>query len=335
MPKTGTATERRLRARATPSAPAAEQALIGGFLERLWAEQGLAKLTLDSYRRDLDALASWLHTRGSDLLRALPQDLHDYLAERSAKHYAPRSNARLLSSLRAFFAQQLRRGVIARDPAAALASPKLGRPLPKALSESQIEALLNAPDLATPRGLRDRAILEVLYGGGLRISELTALNVPDVDLDEGQAIVHGKGSKERLVLFGQPAVEAVHRYRLDGRPELANGAHPALFLNRNGGRLTARSVQTMIKECALKAGIVQDVWPHLLRHSFATHLLDGGAGLRTVQDLLGHTSANTTQIYTHVSQARQAEVSKRAWEQLADQALEKPRRRRMEAAAAD
>ena len=303
MPKTGTATERRLRARATPSAPAAEQALIGGFLERLWAEQGLAKLTLDSYRRDLDALASWLHTRGSDLLRALPQDLHDYLAERSAKHYAPRSNARLLSSLRAFFAQQLRRGVIARDPAAALASPKLGRPLPKALSESQIEALLNAPDLATPLGLRDRAMIELMYATGLRVSELVGLPTLAVNLRQGVLRVSGKGDKERLVPMGEEAQHWLERYLAEIRPQLAIGkSRPALFLGRRGAALSRQQFWNLVKALALRAGIDPGkVSPHGLRHSFATHLLNHGADLRVLQMLLGHSSLSTTQIYTLVA----------------------------------
>ncbi len=180
-------------------------------------------------------------------------------------------------------------------------------------------------------------MLELLYGGGLRISELVSLDLGQVNLADGSAIIHGKGSKERVVLFGEPAMLALERYLESGRPALLeNGGRPgaaaALFLNRFGGRLTARSVQTLIKRHAMAAGIPVDVHPHLLRHSFATHLLDGGADLRIVQDLLGHSSANTTQIYTHVSQARQAQVSAAAWEKLAEQALEGPRRKRSRSA---
>ena len=155
---------------------------------------------------------------------------------------------------------------------------------------------------------------------------MAALDAGDVDREEGAAIVHGKGAKERLALFGEPAMTALQAYLIYGRPELARGPQTALFLNRSGGRLSVRSIQTAIKRAALKAGIALDVWPHLLRHSFATHLLDGGADLRIVQDLLGHSSANTTQIYTHVSQARQAEVTGRAWAAVAEQALQKRRR---------
>jgi site-specific recombinase XerD len=197
-----------------------------------------------------------------------------------------------------------------------------------------LDALLNQPDPSTPAGLRDRAMFELLYGGGLRISELVSLDLRQIDLGEAAAIVHGKGAKERVVLFGEPAMQALELYLADGRPALAGAAKPgaepcrALFLNRFGGRLSARSVQTLIKRYALQAGIAQEVHPHLLRHSFATHLLDGGADLRIVQDLLGHSSANTTQIYTHVSQARQAQVSAAAWERVAEQALEGPRRKR-------
>ena len=182
-------------------------------------------------------------------------------------------------------------------------------------------------------------MLELLYAGGLRISELVSLDLRQVDLGEGNAIIHGKGAKEREVLFGEPAMQALERYLEAGRPALTPDPSPkpgrgetALFLNRFGGRLTARSVQSLIKKHAVAAGIAVEVHPHLLRHSFATHLLDGGADLRIVQDLLGHSSANTTQIYTHVSQARQAEVSAAAWERVAEQALAGPRRKRSRAA---
>jgi len=182
-------------------------------------------------------------------------------------------------------------------------------------------------------------MLELLYAGGLRISELTSLDVGQVNLGDGSAIIHGKGAKERLVLFGEPAMRAIETYLEAGRPALRSAIGnrkseigDPLFLNRFGNRLTARSVQMLIKRHAIAAGIAADVHPHLLRHSFATHLLDGGADLRIVQDLLGHSSANTTQIYTHVSRARQARVSAAAWEQVAEQALEGPRRKRSRSA---
>ena len=312
----------------TPQHKSAE-AYLEAYLRELRAVGNRSVYTIRNYRNDIGHFYRWMRAAERDPLTTNRQEFRTYLGEVRESGMVAASVTRRTSTVHAFYRYLLREGATEKDLLYGIALPKKPRTLPKVLGQSLVNDLLAAPDLGTPQGLRDRAILEVLYGGGLRISELTALNVPDVDLDEGQAIVHGKGSKERVVLFGQPAMAAVHRYRLDGRPALANGAQPALFLNRNGGRLTARSVQMMIKQSALKAGIVQDVWPHLLRHSFATHMLDGGAGLRTVQDLLGHTSANTTQIYTHVSQVRQAEVSKRAWEQLAEQALQKPRRRRV------
>ena len=168
----------------------------------------------------------------------------------------------------------------------------------------------------------------MLYGAGVRVSELVGLNSGDIDLDGAMAVVTGKGNKDRVVLFGKPGVVALHAYFRDGRPQLAVDAEPAVFLNRWGKRMTARSIQLLIKKHATSAGILEDLHPHLLRHSFATHLLDGGADLRIVQDLLGHSSPNTTQIYTHVSQVRQAEVSSKAWAKLGERALERARARR-------
>jgi integrase/recombinase XerD len=299
----GTATDRRLRARAAPAAPVDEQARIADFLERLWAEQGLARLTLECYRRDLEAVAGWLHGRSTDLLHAQAQDLHDYLAERSSKNYAPRSNARLLSSLRAFYAQQLRRGEIARDPAAALASPKLGRSLPKVLSESQIEALLLAPDLATPMGLRDRAMIELMYATGLRVSELVGLPALAVNLRQGVLRVSGKGGKERLLPIGEESQHWLERYLAESRPALTGGKpRSPLFLGRRGAALSRQQFWNLVKALARRADIDPGkVSPHGLRHSFATHLLNHGADLRVLQMLLGHSSLSTTQIYTLVA----------------------------------
>ena len=243
------------------------------------------------------------------------------------------SITRRTSTVHCFYKYLVQEGGTEKDLLYGVALPKRPKRLPKVLDPGLLDALLSSPDPATPQGLRDRTMLEMLYGGGLRISELVGLDMGQMDLGDGSAIVHGKGAKERVVLFGEPAMVALEAYLAEGRPLLAvasTGRHldPALFLNRFGRRLTARSVQTLIKRHALAAGISADVHPHLLRHSFATHLLDGGADLRIVQDLLGHSSANTTQIYTHVSQARQAKVSAAAWEKIAEQALEKPRRRR-------
>jgi site-specific recombinase XerD len=210
-----------------------------------------------------------------------------------------------------------------------VALPKRGRRLPKVLEPPVISALLNQPDASTPKGLRDRAMLELLYGGGLRISELAALNAGDVDLEYGVAIVHGKGAKERVTLFGEPAMDALRAYLEGGRPSLLKRPEPALFISRPGRRLTVRAIQMMVTRTATAAGIAVDIHPHLLRHSFATHLLDGGANLRTVQELLGHSSAETTQIYTHVSQARHAAASEAAWTTLGERVRERARRSRI------
>jgi integrase/recombinase XerD len=295
--------DRRREARARPEASAAESALVAAFLERLWAEQGLAKATLGSYGRDLDGFARWLAPRGLGLLQARREHLFDYLAARGAKQYAARSNARLLSTLRAFYAQQLRLGTIAEDPAALLESPKLGRSLPKALSESEVEALVRAPALDSPAGLRDRAMVELMYAAGLRVSELVALPSAAVNLRQGVLRVRGKGDKERLVPMGEEAQHWLEKYLAEARPVLA-GKRPreALFLSREAEPLTRQQFWSTVKKLAAVAGIdPARVSPHGLRHSFATHLLNHGADLRALQMLLGHSSLSTTQIYTLVA----------------------------------
>jgi site-specific recombinase XerD len=311
----------------TPAHKSAE-AFLDAYLRELRAAGNRSLYTVRNYRSDIGHFLAWVREREREPLETNRQEFRTYLGGLRATGIAPASVTRRTSTVHAFYRYLLREGATEKDLLYGIALPKKPKTLPKVMDPRIIGTLLAAPDPTTPQGLRDRAILELLYGGGLRISELVGLNVGEVDLEEGQAIVRGKGAKERIVLFGTPAVVAVERYLGAARTLLLKGPEPALFLNRSGGRLTARSVQLLIKQHALTAGIAQDVWPHLLRHSFATHLLDGGAGLRTVQDLLGHSSANTTQIYTHVSQARQAEVTRRAWEQLADDALQKPRRRR-------
>jgi integrase/recombinase XerD len=295
--------ERRQLARAQAPAGDADNALIAAFVERLWAEQGLARQTLDSYRRDLDGLARWLDARGARLLAASRADLFDYLAQRSAQQYAPRSNARLLSALRAFYAQQLRLHAIAEDPTALLASPKLGRSLPKALSESEIEALLSAPDTDSPAGLRDRAMFELMYATGLRVSELVGLPAAAVNLRQGVLRVTGKGGKDRLVPMGEEAQHWLERYLREARPTLA-GKRDALplFLDAQAHAVSRQRFWALTKAVAARAGIdPKKVTPHGLRHSFATHLLNHGADLRALQMLLGHASLSTTQIYTLVA----------------------------------
>lgn len=301
LPSTPTA--RRLRARAAPDAPAAERALIAEFLERAWAEQGLARQTQDSYRRDLEGYARWLAECGARLLAADRANLHDYLAARAQQDYSARSNARLLSTLRRFYAQMLRLGRVAKDPTALLPSPKLGRSLPKALSESQIEALLQAPAVDTVLGLRDRAMLELMYGSGLRVSELVGLETAQLNLRQGALRITGKGGKERLVPLGDEARHWLERYLAEARPALS-GMRPLmpLFLSQRAGALSRQLFWHAVKRYALRAGIdAGKVTPHGLRHSFATHLLNHGADLRALQLLLGHSSLSTTQIYTLVA----------------------------------
>jgi integrase/recombinase XerD len=295
--------DRRRDARARAPAPPEEQALVAAFLERSWAEHGLAKATLASYGRDLDGLARWLSPRGRKLLSARREDLFDYLAERAARQYAARSNARLLSSLRAFYAQQVRLGAIAVDPAALLESPRLGRSLPKALSESEVEALLRAPDTDAPEGLRDRAMVELMYAAGLRVSELVALPAAAVNLRQGVLRVRGKGNKERLVPMGEEAQHWLERYIAQARPQLAGkAARETLFLSHAAEPLSRQQFWGTVKKLAAVAGIdPAKVSPHGLRHSFATHLLNHGADLRALQMLLGHSSLSTTQIYTLVA----------------------------------
>lgn len=309
------------------------EAFLDAYLRELAAVGGRSAYTIRNYRSDIGDFLRWCDERKFDPLETNRQLFRDYLGGLKDRGIVAASITRRTSTVHGFYKYLLKEGASERDLLYGVALPKRPKRLPKVLDPALLAALLAAPDPSTPQGLRDRAMLEMLYGGGLRISELVSLDMGQVNLGDGSAIVHGKGAKERVVLFGEPAMLALEAYIADGRAALLDGLrlrtgqHP-LFLNRFGNRLTARSVQSLIKRHALAAGISVDVHPHLLRHSFATHLLDGGADLRIVQDLLGHSSANTTQIYTHVSQARQAQVSAAAWEKLAEQALEKPRRKR-------
>ena len=301
--KARTPAERRQRAVALPAAAPADETRIARFLERLWGEAGLSRQTLDSYRRDLDGLARWLQPRGLDLPGVQRQHLFDYLAERTDHGYAARSNARLLSSLRAYYAQQLRLGEMPHDPTALLDPPKLGRSLPKAMSESQVDALLQAPDVATPAGLRDRAMIELMYAAGLRVSELVNLPTVAVNLRQGVLRVMGKGSKERLVPMGEEAQHWLETYLAQARPTFAGKRSLSpLFLGATGEALSRQQFWLTVKRLAAHAGIdPATVSPHGLRHSFATHLLNHGADLRALQMLLGHSSLSTTQIYTLVA----------------------------------
>ncbi len=301
--------ERRQLTQQLPPVQAADAAAIERFLDRLWAEQGVARQTLDSYRRDLEGLARWRDGAGGGLLGIDRSVLFDYLRWRTEARYSPRSNARLLSTLRAFYGLCLRDGVRSDDPTALLDPPRLPRSLPKALTETQIEALLAAPDIQTPLGLRDRAMLELMYAAGLRVSELVNLPAVGVNLRQGVLRVTGKGSKERLVPLGEESQHWLERYLHEARPLLADHKAVAavdgqvpLFIDAARQPPSRQHFWALVKRYAAVAGIdPATVSPHGLRHSFATHLLNHGADLRALQMLLGHSSLSTTQIYTLVA----------------------------------
>ena len=292
--------KRRAKAREAGDATPAEQRLVDAWLERSWAEHGLARSTLDNYRRDLTALAVWLGGAGSSLVAASPDHLNRWLAGRSRDGYSARSNARALSSVRRFYADLHRLGRIDADPAARLESPRLPRSLPKALSESEVEALLEA---AHPEEqLRERAMLELMYATGLRVSELVGLPATAVNLRQGVLRVTGKGGKDRLVPLGEEARHWLERYIEEARPRHAGGP---VFIAARGGAMGRQQFWRIIKRLAITAGIdPEKISPHGLRHSFATHLLNHGADLRALQMLLGHSSLSTTQIYTLVAREK-------------------------------
>ena len=287
----------------------ADSVAIDAFVERIWSEQGLADNTLSSYRRDLEGFARWLVVRGEGLDSATRESVNRYLAARSAQGgrrgtgYTARSNARLISTLRHFYRTRLRMGAISADPTVLLEAPKLPRPLPKALSEREVEALLRAPTGETPLGLRDRAMFELIYATGLRVSELVGLRTEQINLRQGVVRVTGKGGKERLVPLGEEAEHWLERYYAQARPAILKGRiSDAVFVSNRGEGMTRQMFWTMVKNHALQAGIDgKRISPHVLRHCFATHLLNHGADLRALQMLLGHSSLSTTQIYTLVA----------------------------------
>ena len=272
------------------------------FLDALWQEAGLSRNTLSAYRSDLEALSAWLKALPATATRA---QLQDYFGEQVRKQASPRSTARLLSSLRRFYRYLLREDLISDDPTAQLESPKLGRSLPKSLSEEQVEQLLRAPDAETALGLRDRAMLETLYATGLRVSELVGLTLQQANLQAGVAKVIGKGDKERLVPLGEEAIEWLQRYLNEARTTLLHGkTSDALFPTARGAAMTRQAFWHNLKRYTRIAGIETHLSPHTLRHAFATHLLNHGADLRVVQMLLGHVDLSTTQIYTQVARER-------------------------------
>jgi len=285
---------------------APDDPLLDRFCDALWLEDGLARNTLESYRRDLAQCAAWLErTSGKRLLEAGKADLLAYLAARVGAGARARTTARELSSLKRFFRYAVREGQVDADPTITVDAPKLPRSLPKSLTEAEVEALLDAPDVATDLGLRDRAMLEVLYASGLRVSELVGLTAAQVSLDMGVVRVLGKGAKERLVPLGEEALDWVQRYVGSARQALLAGrVSDTLFVTHRAEGMTRQAFWHLIRRHALAAGIAKPLSPHTLRHAFATHLLNHGADLRVVQMLLGHSDISTTQIYTHVARER-------------------------------
>jgi integrase/recombinase XerD len=296
---------------------------VGAYLDHLAVERGLAANTLSSYRRDLDRYAAYLDRVGVASIGAVGEaDVEAFLAglrEGDADHppLSSTSAARTIVAVRGLHRFAVQEGAAVADPSSRIKPPAAARRLPKAIPFEDVERLLTAAggsDPGSARGLRDKAMLELLYGTGARISEIVGLAVDDIDLDDGIVRLFGKGSKERIVPVGSYAREAVRRYLVDGRPVLAaaapaaRGAGPAVFLNARGGQLSRQSAWTVLRVVAEQAGLSGSISPHTLRHSFATHLLDGGADVRVVQELLGHASVTTTQIYTLVTVERLREV---------------------------
>ncbi|MEX2353742.1 MAG: site-specific tyrosine recombinase XerD [Gammaproteobacteria bacterium] len=276
---------------------------IDTFLDALWMERGLGENTMQAYRNDLYAFAEWQHHRGISLHDTSPADLHAYLAAQSGR--SVRSTARRLSSLRRLFQYLAREGRVKKDPTINVESPRLGRQLPKSLTESEVESLLDAPDTDTATGMRDRVMLEVLYATGLRVSELVSMRLDQLNLRQGVVRIIGKGNKERLVPLGEESMDWLARYLRDVRPGFFKGSPgTALFPSTRGTEMTRQTFWHAIKRHAARAGIGKPLSPHTLRHAFATHLLNHGADLRVVQMLLGHSDISTTQIYTHVARER-------------------------------
>jgi len=284
---------------------AADRQLIDRFADTLWLESGLSDNTLAAYRRDLMALARYQAARGSTLAGAGRGDLQAYLGDGFARGLRASSSARALSAVRRFFRFLLREGEVQIDPCLDIASPRLTKPLPKSLSEADVDRLLEAPDPNQPLGCRDRAMLETLYATGLRVTELVALQLGELRVNPGVVQIVGKGGRERLVPLGESAMEAVEQYLRGARADLLRGAtSDHVFVTRRGSGMTRQAFWQLIKRYARRAGIRTELSPHTLRHAFATHLLNHGADLRSVQMLLGHSDLSTTQIYTHVAQER-------------------------------
>lgn len=292
----------------SPPIPAQALGHIDAFIDGLWLESGLSRNTLSSYRSDLNALAAVLHASGVELLGAKEPDLLGYMVQRHASTKATTANRRL-TVMKRFYRWALRDGLIVEDPTLKLLAAKQHMRVPKTLTQGQVEDLLEAPNVSEPLGMRDRAMLELMYASGLRVSELVNLKWFQISLQEHVLRVTGKGDKERLVPFGQVAGEWLERYGQGARAEILGGQiSDDVFVTARGGAMTRVMFWNLVKKYALQAGIKSPLSPHTLRHAFATHLLNHGADLRAVQMLLGHADISTTTIYTHVARERLRQV---------------------------
>jgi integrase/recombinase XerD len=288
--------------------PSPAEAAVRSFLDYLSIEKGLSANTLSAYGRDLGKLRLFLEKEKIAWKRAKEEDLMGFVRAQSRSGLSARSLARLISAVRSFYRYLLLDGIVAADPTERLSSPSVWLSLPKFLTVNEVKSLLAAPDPGQPRGVRDRAMLEVLYGAGLRVSELVALKPGEVNLEDGFLICRGKGGKERIVPLGGAACRAIRDYLAETRPLLDKRSTGPLFLTRRGGAFTRQGFWKLLKQHARTVGVASKISPHVLRHSFATHLLERGADLRSVQIMLGHSQITTTQIYTHVSRDRLRKV---------------------------
>lgn len=288
--------------------PSSPEDILCVFLDYLSVEKGLLPNTIHAYSADLKKLFLFFQQEKISWMKATEEDLTRFVHRQSREHLSPRSRARLISCTRSFYRFLVLDGLVAKSPAANLSAPKLWQDLPEFLTEKEVERLLSQPEEKNARGLRDKAMLELLYATGLRVTELVSLQFKDVNLEEGYAICKGKGGKERIVPFGHSAGEALGEYLKKARPRFVKKEDPSLFLTSRGGAFTRQGFWKMMKRHGRQAGLEHKISPHVLRHSFATHLLERGADLRSVQLMLGHSQITTTQIYTHVSRKHLREV---------------------------
>ncbi len=280
------------------------------YMVYLQAERNASPHTLLNYRRDIEEFAAFCRDQGIESWGEVDRAaLRKWLTWLGNQGFVRASIARKVTEVRSFYRFMIRENILGYNPLLAVSAPKVPRRLPNFLNHQQVESLLNCPDAHTPQGKRDRAILELLYASGMRLSEVAGLNLSSVNLNTREIRVWGKGAKERVVLIGQPAAQALRIYLSEARPKLLKSKETsALFLNKSGGRLSVRSIDDLLQRCSRRAGLPEKITPHVLRHTFATHMLEGGADLRVVQELLGHSRLATTQVYTHVTQSQARKV---------------------------